>query len=614
MIQSVSTNRRYIIIAIFLSVGIIYLARFFYIQVIDDSYIKSAQHNFLRPVTQFPSRGLVYDRKGKLLVYNEPVYDLMVTPKLIKGMDTAEFCALIGIAREEFDKKLRLAKKYSRDLPSPFEKQLSKETYGTLMEKLDDFPGFFVQPRTLRRYNDRTAAHLLGDIGEVDSATVKDSKYYRDGDYIGKSGIELTYEPELRGKRGSKLMMVDVHGRLMGSFENGKYDTLAEGGENLTTSIDAGLQSYGEELMQNKIGGIVAIEPSTGEILAMVSSPSYDPNLLVGRLRAQNYGKLLTTDNNPLYNRALLSSYPPGSTFKIIMSLVAQQEGVLFPETRYPCAMGYPPGGGKPACEAHPSPCDLAMAITYSCNSYFCYVFKSVLDKKGFNSFEESFTSWRKHILSFGLGRKLGVDLPTELGIGVPTIEHYDKVFGEGHWKSSTILSLAIGQGEMGVSPLKMANVMATVANRGYYYIPHVVKAIGDKQFQFEKYTTKNYTDVESKYFDIVIVGMEDVVQSGTAAASKVSGIDICGKTGTAQNPSGKSHSVFVGFAPKDNPKIAIAVVVEHAGWGAEWAAPIASLMIEKYLTGTITRPEIEKRIKNGVILPVPKVAVNNER
>ena len=609
MIQSVSTNRKYIIISIFLSVGLIFLSRLFYIQVIDDSYSKSAQHNFLRPVIQYPSRGLIYDRKGKLLVYNEPVYDLMVTPKLIKHMDTLEYCNLISIDKEEFDKKLRLAKKYSKDIPSPFEKQLSKETYGTLMEKLDNYPGFFVQPRTLRRYNDKTAAHLLGDIGEVDSATIKTSKYYRDGDYIGKSGIELTYEPELRGKRGSKLMMVDVHGRLMGSFEKGKYDTLAIGGENLATSLDAELQAYGESLMQNKIGGIAAIEPSTGEILAMVSTPSYDPNLLVGRVRAKNYANLLFDPMKPLYNRALLSAYPPGSTFKIMMSLIAQQEGVLFPETRYPCAGGYPPGGGKPKCHIHPSPLDLVQAISYSCNSYFSYVFKAVFDKKEFSNSEESFENWRKHVLSFGFGKKLGVDLPTELGGGVPTIEHYDKVFGEGHWKSSTILSLGIGQGELGASPLKMANVMAIVANRGYYYIPHVVKSIGDKNFQFEKYTTKNYCSVKEDYFYIVIEGMEDVVESGTAAASKIKDITICGKTGTAENP-GKSHSVFVGFAPKDNPKIAIAVLVEHGGWGADWAAPIATLMIEKYLKGSISRPDVEKRMMEGVIMPAPKVDV----
>ena len=600
----VSSNRKFIVIGTFIAVGFAFLCRLFYIQIVDDSYKLLANNNFRRFVTQYPSRGLVYDRTGKLLVYNEPIYDLMVTPKLAKNIDTTEFCKLIGITKEEYGKRMHVAKKYSRDLPSVFEKQLSKETYGTLQEKLDDFPGFFAVSRTVRKYGGTIAAHLLGDIGEVDSATVANAKYYKEGDYIGKSGIELTYEPELRGKRGLKIMMVDVHGKQMGNYEKGKYDTLAVGGEALTTALDADLQAYGESLLQNKVGAIVAIEPSTGEILSMVSTPSYDPNMLVGRLRAKNYGNLLMDKTKPLYNRALLAAYAPGSTFKIMMSLIAQQEGVLFPETRYPCAMGYPPLGGKPACEAHPSPLDLTGAIEYSCNSYFCYVFRSVIDQKKFASTEESFESWRKHILSFGLGRKLGVDLPSELSGGVPTIDHYNQVFGEGHWKSSTIISLAIGQGEMGVSPLKMANVMAIVANRGYYYIPHVVKAIGDKKFQFEKYITKNYTTVDPKYFDVVIEGMEDVVQSGTAAASKVKDITICGKTGTAQTTTGKSNSVFVGFAPKENPKIAIAVVVEHGGWGAEWAAPIASLMIEKYLTNAISRPDIEKRMMDGVILP----------
>ncbi|MEI6815011.1 MAG: penicillin-binding protein 2 [Bacteroidota bacterium] len=601
-----SGNRKLIIIGIFLVVGLAFLSRLFYIQIIDKSYKLSAENNFLHHVTQYPSRGMIYDRKGKLLVYNEPIYDLMVTPKLVKVIDTMEFCRLVGISKEEFDKKLRLAKKYSKDIPSPFEKQLSKETYGALMEKLDDFSGFFVQSRTVRRYAETIAAHLLGDIGDVDSSITKTNRYYKDGDYIGKSGIEYTYEPELRGKKGSKLMMVDVRGRQMGSYENGIYDTLAVKGENLTASLDADLQSYGEALMQNKIGGIAAIEPSTGEILAMVSAPSYDPNLLVGRERAKNYEILLTDKTRPLYNRALLSAYPPGSTFKIIMALIAQQEGVLGPETRYPCAGGYPPGGGKPACHHHPSPLDLALAISYSCNSYFSYVFKSVMDQKKFTSTEESFENWRKHVLSFGYGRKLGVDLPSELSGGVPTIEHYDKVFGEGHWRSSTILSLGIGQGEMGASPLKMANAMAIVANHGYYYIPHVIKAIGDKQFQFEKYTTKNYTTVSPEHFFTVIEGMYDAVESGTASASKIKDIEICGKTGTAENP-GKSHSVFFGFAPKENPKIAIAVMVEHGGWGADWAAPIAILMIEKYLKGNISRPDIEKRMLDGVVLPAIK-------
>jgi len=599
-----SSERKFVVIGIVLIVGIIFLLRLFYLQIYEDSFKLSANNNVLRPSIQFPARGLIYDRKGKLMVFNEAVYDLMITPKQVKKMDTTEFCSLVGITRDEFILKLTKAKQYSIYKASLFEKQLSAETYAALQEKLYSFPGFFVEERTVRKYPDRAAAHVLGYIGEVDTNITRKNPYYKKGDYIGISGIEQSYESVLRGKRGIKLLMVDVHNRIKGSFQDGKHDTVAISGANLIASLDRDLQNYGEALMQNKIGSVVAIEPSTGEILALVSSPSYDPNLLVGRIRSHNYRDLLLDPVKPLFNRALMAQYPPGSTFKLIMALVGQQENVLRPQTKYPCAHGYPPGGGKPACHAHFSPLDLQQSIQYSCNSYYSYLFKSVIDNPKYATTEMAFESWRKNIASFGVGVKLGVDLPNVLRGSVPTLGYYDKYFGKGHWKSSTIISLGIGQGELGMNPLQMANVAAIIANRGYYILPHVIKSIGDKKITLSEYTKKHYTTVAPSYFNVVVDGMADVVEAGTATTSKISNIQICGKTGTAQNPHGKDHSLFICFAPKDNPKIAMAVVIENAGFGATWAAPIASLMIEKYLNDSVSRHELEKRIMEGVVLP----------
>ncbi|MFM9052945.1 MAG: penicillin-binding transpeptidase domain-containing protein [Bacteroidota bacterium] len=403
-------------------------------------------------------------------------------------------------------------------------------------------------------------------------------------------------------------MMVDVFNREKGSFQDGKYDSAAIAGENLTLTLDVKLQRLGEELLKSKVGSIVAIEPATGEILCMVSAPSYDPNLLVGRARSKNYGKLLEDPYKPLFNRSQMALYPPGSTFKVVMALIACQEQLLFPTSRYPCAGGYPPGGGKPKCHGHPSPLDLKESITQSCNSYYSYVFKSVIDSKRFPSSEAALIDWRARIAKFGIGVKLETDLPNVLKGSVPTVDYYNKIFGKGSWKSSTIISLGIGQGELGITPLQNANILAAVANRGWYYTPHIVKAIGEKKHLPGRFMVKHGLGVDAQYFPPIIDGMEGVVDHGTAASSKIEGIVMCGKTGTAQNPHGKDHSVFVAFAPKENPKIAIAVTVENAGWGGSYAAPIASLLVEQYLTDSIKRTDLRERMRSAVILPEVKI------
>ncbi|HLG35210.1 MAG TPA: penicillin-binding protein 2 [Bacteroidia bacterium] len=602
------SERRLIISAIFLGIGVIFLLRLFYLQVIDTSYQRSASNNVLRYNTDYPARGVFFDRNGKLLVYNKPVYDLMITPKQVKMTDTAEFCSLLGITIEDYISKFTKAKNYSRVKASIFEKQLSPETYATLQEKLYKFPGFYCVSRTLRKYIYPVAAHLFGYIGEVDSAVIRKKPYYREGDYIGKSGIEQSYEEVLRGKRGVHVVMVDAFNREKGSFEEGKYDTTAVPGENLTLTIDAKLQLYGEELMQNKTGGLVAIDPQTGEILACISTPAYNPNFLVGRERTKNYASLVFDPYKPLFNRALMAYYPPGSTFKLINDLIGLQEGTLFPSTTYYCDGGYHMGRQTVKCDAVHHSISLVAAIQHSCNTYHCNVFRSIIDQKKFSTAEEGYRNWRNHVLTFGIGKRLYSDLPQELKGNVPSVEYYDKYFGKGHWKSSTVVSLSIGQGELGITPLQMANTMCIISNKGYFYIPHILKKIGDKTYTDKKFTEKNYTDIDSSYYNVVIEGMQKVLESGTAAGAKIVGLEVCGKTGTAQNPHGKDHSLFVGYAPRENPKIAIGIMVENGGWGSSWAAPIASLMIEKYLTDSITRPALEKRMKEGVVIPPVKI------
>ncbi|HLC83854.1 MAG TPA: penicillin-binding protein 2 [Bacteroidia bacterium] len=594
-------DRKFIIIGVFILVGLIYISRLFYIQVVNDTYKLDARNQAFRYTTEFPIRGYIYDRNNKLLVYNEAAYDLMVLPKNVKNIDTMDFCGLLGITKEQFLKKMKKAIQApnSPRKESVFEKQLSPKDYASLQEVLYRFPGFFVQSRTLRKYPKKIAAHMLGYIGEADKRTTEKDPYYREGDYLGISGIEKSYEKVLRGKKGMHIIMKDVNNRDMGSYMNGLYDTAAISGKPLTTTIDADLQEYAELLMQNKLGSVVAIDPSTGEILAIVTSPTYDPNLFVGRARNKNFVKLsLDSIGKPLFNRSTMASYPPGSTFKLVMALIGLNEGVLKAETRYPCARGYPPLGGRPKCHPHGSPMDLEGALGTSCNSYFSYVFKSVIDDKKYNNTQKAYANWRDIATSFCLGTKTGSDLANELRGNVPSIGYYDKVFGK-NWKASNVISLGIGQNELGITPLQNANLVAIIANKGWYYTPHIVKAIDGNPNDtiLDKFKIKHYTKIkDTAIYNVVIAGMAKAVEGGTAAMLKIEGIPYAAKTGTAQN-SGKDHSVFVCFAPLDNPKIAIGILIENGGWGSSYAGPIARLMMEKYLKGKITRPDLEKRM-----------------
>ncbi len=597
--------RKYIISACIILVGLVLLVRLFMLQVVDVSYKVSADNNSQRLVTQYPARGLILDRNGKQIVNNEAAYDLMVTPRHVRAFDTTELAKIIGMTKEEVKttfRKLKTVKGYSTYKPSLFLKQMSAETYAVLQERLYKFPGFFVQARTLRRYVQPIAPHLLGYVTEVDSSDIKKDSYYRMGDYIGKSGIERFYEKELRGQKGVNILLVDVHNRIVGSFHDGDLDTMAIVGSNLTITIDADLQAYAEKLMAKVRGAVVAIEPSTGEILAMVSMPNYDPALLVGRVRSENYKKLEREPSKPLFDRAVMASYPPGSTFKVAQGLVGLQEGTLTPNTLYGCAGGYNVGSFHMGCHNHASPLNLPQAIGNSCNAYFANVFRTLLDNQKHGSVRDNFAAWRNDILSFGFGHRLGIDLPQELNGNVPSPEYYDRsLFRYGSWKSLTIVSLSIGQAEMGNTVLQMANFAALIANGGYFYTPHLIKQINGRDTVPEQYAKRNYTAVDTSHFAVIKEGMfyATTGPGGTARAVAIPGIDMCGKTGTAQNPHGKDNATFMSFAPKDNPKIAIAVYVENAGFGATWAAPVASLMIEKYLTGTITRLWLEDRMLN---------------
>lgn len=578
------------------------------LQIIEQSYKLSASNNVLRYIPQYPARGLIYDRNGEIIVCNQAAYDLMVVKNEVKTFDTTEFASILGVTKEQIKNsftQIKRVKGYSPYKPSVFLKQISAKTYANLQEKLYKFPGFDVHPRTLRTYPHKMAGHLLGYVGEVDDDIISKNTYYQLGDYIGINGLEKSYEKELRGKKGINIYMVDVHNRIKGSYENGRYDTAAVVGKDLVCTIDSKLQEYGEKLMTNKIGSIVAIEPKTGEVLAMVSSPTYDPELLVGRDRTTNYRILQNDTLKPIFNRALMALYPPGSTFKVVNGLIGLQEGVVYPTTRYGCAGGYPIGRGV-GCHIHPSPLSFTQAIQMSCNTYFCYVFRSIVDKPTFGSVENGFSNWKKHVESFGFGNRLNIDLPNELRGIVPSVSFYDRYFRKGGWNSLTIISLSIGQGELGTTPLQMANLSSIIANRGYYYSPHVVKEIKGTSSIDTKYAEKHTTSIDSTWFNYVVEGMDMAVNGGfggTALIAALPKIRVCGKTGTAQNPHGADHSVFIAFAPKDNPKIAIAVYIENAGFGGTWAAPLASLMIEKYLTDSIARPDLEKYILDATLL-----------
>ncbi|MFO7827022.1 MAG: penicillin-binding protein 2 [Bacteroidales bacterium] len=603
-------GRKYIITLLIIIVGLVYVTRLFVLQVVDPTYKLSASNNVLRYVTQYPARGLIYDREGKLLVYNEAAYDLMVNPLQLKPFDTTEFCQILDIDRKYVKESIQKAKEYSRYKPSIFLKQVSSKTYAHLQEKLYKFPGFFVQARTLRKYTSDVAAHVLGYVGEVNDRIIESDPYYKSGDYIGISGIEQSYEESIRGQKGVNVYLVDVHNRIKGPYADGKLDKKAQVGSNIISTIDADLQAYGEKLMINKIGSIVAIEPSTGEILALVSTPSYNPELLVGRKRTINYAGLMFDTLKPLFNRALMAQYPPGSTFKVINALIGLQENVLFPNTKYDCNGAYYARNTRVGCHIHKSPTNLVQSIQVSCNTYYCNVFRNILDNQKYESIQESFDKWREYITSFGFGQKLNTDFTNELRGIVPSNELYNRIYGERGWRSLTVLSLAIGQGELGTTPLQMANMTATIANRGYYYTPHIVKEIeGDFELD-SRFKNKNYTLIDSSYFEIVIDGMDLAVNGeagsgSTARSASLKDIVVCGKTGTAENPHGEDHSIFIAFAPKDNPKIALAVYIENGGFGSTWAAPTARLMIEKYLTDSISIPWWEDYVLNANLMNV---------
>ncbi len=595
-------QRKYLFYFFFIGLALIFMARLFYIQVIRKDFRLSAENNVIRKEMIYPGRGIIYDRNHKLLIGNQSAYDLMVIPRQVETMDTTTFCNLLGITKETFSLKLAEAKAYSTYKPSVFLKQLSKEQFAYFQEMLSQFPGFFPQKRILREYRYNSAANVIGFIGEASDQYLADHPSYRKGDLVGKTGIEKSYEEMLRGHVGIQYRMVDVHNRVKGRFENGQYDTLPKPGEDITCTIDIILQQYGERLMNGKRGSVVAIEPSSGEILALVTSPSYDPNLMVGRDRTKNYSRLYSDSiNKPLYDRALLAEYPPGSTFKVLGALIGLQEGVIDANTTYYCRGGFHFGSLNVKCHCpFGSAISLRNSISKSCNNYYCQVFKSTIEN--YPDAHQGMDAWSNHVKSFGLGKFLNNDLSTGRKGFVPDADYYDRAFRYPNWRAVSTISLGIGQGELLVTPVQLANMTAAVANRGFYYTPHILKKIGGKDISIPDFVKPKYTTVDPKHFEGVINGMFDVFELGTARASRLDSIQMCGKTGTAENPHGQDHSIFIAFAPKDNPKIAIAIIVENGYWGSRWAAPIASLMIEQYLTGKITRPQLEQKMFEGTL------------
>ena len=610
-------NRRYVIGGMMLAVIVIYIIRLFNLQILDDTYQDKADSNAFLKRIDFPSRGLIKDRNGEILVFNKPSYDIMMVTREMNDFDTLSFCRLIDITREEFDKRMKDMRRragFSTYTPQAFMTQLSAEDYGLLQEQLFRFRGVHLQRRTLRDYNYPNAALLLGSIGEVSKEQIKsDKEFYIQGDYAGQNGIEQTYEKYLRGKKGIEIFLRDAHGRIKGHYEEGSLDSPSVPGKDLTLSIDINLQVYGERLMTNKVGSIAAIDPSTGEILALVSSPTYDPSLLVGRKRSANYSMLLKDPLKPLFDRPMMACYPPGSTFKTANALVLQQEKIITPETAYPCHSGYHVGSFKVGCHSHYSPLSLIPSVQHSCNAYYCAGFRAMMDHPKYKKISNAFETWKNHIVSLGFGYKLGADVPNEKRGYIPNSGVYDKIYGQNRWKSLMIVSNSIGQGEILATPLQIANLAATISNRGYYYVPHLVKHIDGERID-SLYTEKKNTTIESQYFDPVIEGMELVMKSGTGWGARIDSVAVCGKTGTAQNPHGADHSIFMAFAPKENPKIAICVVVENSGFGATWAAPIATLMIEKYLKGYIPkrRLPLEERMLNANLLPKENANASN--
>jgi penicillin-binding protein 2 len=595
--------RKLLLFSTVIFVGLVFIARLFYLQVYKSDSYSILDDTAIRKVYNYPKRGYVYDRNGKLLVANQPSYDVMVIPREVDSMNTGtlhEFCALLKITTDDYHSKLLRAYNYSPRLPSPFVSQLSKNDYAVLQEKMWKYKGFYIQKRSLRSYQTRIGANVLGDIGEVNRSIISEQPYYKLGDLIGKQGVEKTYESILRGVKGVQYIQKDRFNKDIGPYKDGIFDTLPKPGRDISITIDASLQAYGELLMRNKRGGIIAIEPSSGEILAMVSGPSYNPNLLVGRERSKNFTKLYRdTIAKPLFDRGLQAMYPPGSPFKTLNALIALQENVVTTNERFRCALGYRYGNRKMGCHVHRSPVNMNIGIYESCNAYFANLYRRIIDK--YDSPAEGMDNWSKHIKSFGLGNYLNNDLSVGQPGKVPSAATYDRGYGKNRWYTTFTLSNAIGQGEVLATPIQLANMAAAIGNRGYYYTPHIIKEIKGDTIP-RKFTTPRYTTIDRQHFEPVVQGMFDVYNKGTAKYLQIPDIEICGKTGTAENfaiiDSVKTqltdHSIFVAFAPKDNPKIAIAVFVENGYFGSRFAGRMASLMIERYIKGKTTRKDLE--------------------
>lgn len=573
---------------------IVYLIRLFTLQLLSDDYKKNADSNAFLKKIEFPSRGVITDRRGRLLVYNQPAYDIMVVMNEEKGrLDTAEFCQTLGITKDFFIRRMAEIKDraknpgYSRFTQQLFMSQLSDREFSVFQEKIFRFPGFYVQKRSIRQYQYPYAAHVLGDVAEVSRSDIEASDYYQSGDYIGKLGIERSYEEQLRGEKGVQILLRDAHGRIQGSYQDGKFDRKPVAGKDLTLSIDIKLQALGERLLEGKIGSIVAIEPATGEVLCMVSSPTYDPRLMVGRQRGRHHMELSRDVWKPLLNRSIMGQYPPGSTFKTSQGLTYMTEGIITPTTQFPCHHGFNYRGLHVGCHGHASPVALVGALSTSCNSYFCWgLFQMMSNRRRYRNVQEAMNTWRDYMVSMGFGYKLGIDLPGEKRGLIPNASFYDKNY-RGSWNGLTVISISIGQGEVNLTPLQIANLGATIANRGYYYVPHVVRKVKGEPLD-TLFTRRHYTKASRRAYDYVVAGMRASVLGGTCRAANRADYEVCGKTGTAQN-RGQDHSVFMGFAPMNHPRIAIAVYVENGGFGADYGVPIGSLMMEQYLKGKLS-------------------------
>jgi penicillin-binding protein 2 len=591
-------KRRYVLGGITVLIVLLYIIRLLSLQVMTDEYKRNAANNAFLNQVQYPARGSFYDRNHHLLVYNLLAYDVTVIPHDVEYLDTLDFCRTLNITKDQFIQRMTDMQDldrnpgYSKYTSQVFMTQLTSEECAPFREKLFKFKGFNVQERSIRQYVYDSAGQILGDIGEVSMGNIEEDDYYSRGDYIGKQGIEKSYERYLRGYKGVNILLRDANGRIKGKYLNGKYDHRAVPGRNLMLGLDINLQMLGEKLMRNKIGSIVAIDPKTGEILCMVSSPFYNPQMLVGRTRGKNQQSLQKDWRKPLLNRSIMGVYPPGSTFKAAQALACLQEGVITPGTSFACHHGFFYAGRHLGCHGHRSPLDLIPAIGTSCNTYFCYSFLHFIESRKFHSHDRAMTVWKDHMVDMGFGYKLGVDLPGEKRGLIPNAKYYDKAY-KGHWNGLTIISDAIGQGEILATPLQIANLAATIANRGYYITPHIVKHIQAAQLD-ARYYEKKYTGIERKYYEDVVRGMRNAVMEGTCRVGNIPGLDICGKTGTAQN-HGIDHSAFMGFAPMNNPKIAIMVYVENGGWGADFGVPIGALMMEQYINGKLS-PDSEKR------------------